>query len=186
MEILTIFFIGLAVYFVPTIVAVARGHRNATAIGVLNLLLGWMLVPWVIALVWACLADQTQQAPSAQLAPPLARAPPPIRSAEALAREAASVRDENLTVGVVIVAIPLLAVAIIIWAMQIQTVTLTKIDAGADRDNPNPSVQSAQPTSQPSQRKATRDWEAIKREAERVQRCREGGPSRDKAQGCEG
>lgn len=40
-------------YFIPALVASSRGHKNAAAIFVLNLLLGWMLIPWVLALVWA-------------------------------------------------------------------------------------------------------------------------------------
>ncbi len=43
----------VAVYFLPYIVALFGGHHNAVAIFVLNLLLGWLLIPWVIALVWA-------------------------------------------------------------------------------------------------------------------------------------
>jgi hypothetical protein len=92
---LIVFFIGLAIYFVPTIVARTRGHRNAMAIGVLNLLLGWMLVPWVIALVWACLADQARAEVLDAQQPRAPRVPPPSRSAEQLAREAASIRREN-------------------------------------------------------------------------------------------
>ena len=42
---------GLALYFLPTIVG--RDKRNAGAIFTLNLLLGWTLVGWVVALVWA-------------------------------------------------------------------------------------------------------------------------------------
>src|SRR5262249_14514948 len=45
-------------------------HRRQTAaICVLNIFLGWTLVGWVIALVWACMKDQPQQllqAPSPQ------------------------------------------------------------------------------------------------------------------------
>lgn len=41
----------LGVYFLPTIVA--GRHRNSSAIFILNLLLGWTFVGWVIALVWA-------------------------------------------------------------------------------------------------------------------------------------
>jgi hypothetical protein len=42
----------IALYFAPTVVAVIRG-REVVAIGVLNLLLGWTIVGWVGALVWA-------------------------------------------------------------------------------------------------------------------------------------
>lgn len=46
----------LAVYFLPAIIAGGRHHHNSTAIFVLNMLLGWTLLGWVIALVWACTA----------------------------------------------------------------------------------------------------------------------------------
>jgi hypothetical protein len=48
----------LFLYFVPTFVAGGRGHRQAVAIGVLNALLGWTVVGWVGALVWACMKDK--------------------------------------------------------------------------------------------------------------------------------
>jgi Superinfection immunity protein len=47
--------LGLAFYFLPAIIA--RNKRNATAIFWLNFLLGWSLVGWVIALVWALTND---------------------------------------------------------------------------------------------------------------------------------
>jgi hypothetical protein len=47
----------LMTYFLPFIVAVNRRHVNRLAIGVLNLLLGWTLLGWVAALVWACTAS---------------------------------------------------------------------------------------------------------------------------------
>ena len=45
--------IALAVYFLPAIVAACRGHQNTAAIFILDLLLGWSFVGWVVALVWA-------------------------------------------------------------------------------------------------------------------------------------
>jgi hypothetical protein len=50
--------IGFAVYFLPTLVGVRK--RNLPAIFVLNLLLGWTLIGWVAALVWATTSDQPQ------------------------------------------------------------------------------------------------------------------------------
>lgn len=44
-------------YFVPTIVAIRRRHRNRMAVLVLNLALGWTLLGWVVALVWANTSD---------------------------------------------------------------------------------------------------------------------------------
>lgn len=43
----------LAVYLIPTIIAFARGHASKWGIGVLNIVLGWSLVFWVVALIWA-------------------------------------------------------------------------------------------------------------------------------------
>ncbi|MCA8255863.1 superinfection immunity protein [Burkholderia sp. AU31624] len=44
---------GLCCYFLPTIIAIVRGHHNQNAIAVLNTCLGWTLVGWVASLVWA-------------------------------------------------------------------------------------------------------------------------------------
>jgi ribosomal protein S27E len=51
---LVVALISLAVYFLPTIIAVVGTHHNAGAILVLNLFLGWTFLGWVVALVWAC------------------------------------------------------------------------------------------------------------------------------------
>lgn len=42
----------LAVYLIPTIIAFARGHVSKWGIGVLNIVLGWSLIFWVVALIW--------------------------------------------------------------------------------------------------------------------------------------
>lgn len=47
-------------YFLPSFVARAQRHRNSVAIFALNLLLGWTLLGWVAALVWA-LVDQRKE-----------------------------------------------------------------------------------------------------------------------------
>lgn len=44
---------ALAVYLIPTIIAFARGHASKWGIGVLNIVLGWSLVFWVVALIWS-------------------------------------------------------------------------------------------------------------------------------------
>jgi hypothetical protein len=48
---------GLAVYFLPSMVGFSQHKRNAGAILILNLLLGWTLIGWIVALVWACTHD---------------------------------------------------------------------------------------------------------------------------------
>jgi hypothetical protein len=45
--------LGIWIYFTPAIVAYRRGHLNRQAILMLNLVAGWFIVPWIIALVWA-------------------------------------------------------------------------------------------------------------------------------------
>jgi Superinfection immunity protein len=45
--------VGVLVYFFPTLIAMVRLRENTMAICALNLFLGWSLVGWVLALVWA-------------------------------------------------------------------------------------------------------------------------------------
>lgn len=40
-------------YFLPSIVAEINKHRQFQAISTLNLLLGWTLIGWIIALIWS-------------------------------------------------------------------------------------------------------------------------------------
>lgn len=50
---LFIILLGLALYVLPSGLALQRGHPNAAAIVVVNLLLGWTFVGWVAALAWS-------------------------------------------------------------------------------------------------------------------------------------
>ncbi len=59
--------VGFALYMAPWGVASMRRHQNSAAIGVLNFLLGWTVIGWIGALVWAATAvDPTRQRPKAQ------------------------------------------------------------------------------------------------------------------------
>jgi hypothetical protein len=40
-------------YLLPCAIAYYNDHRNTTAITIVNLFLGWTLIGWVAALVWA-------------------------------------------------------------------------------------------------------------------------------------
>ncbi|MBU4467355.1 MAG: superinfection immunity protein [Candidatus Omnitrophica bacterium] len=40
-------------YFLPTLIAFLRQHKNKLAIFLLNLLLGWTVLGWVVSLVWS-------------------------------------------------------------------------------------------------------------------------------------
>jgi Superinfection immunity protein len=46
--------LGLAAYFAPTIVAWLRHVPNAGSVTVINVLLGWTLIGWAVALAMAC------------------------------------------------------------------------------------------------------------------------------------
>jgi hypothetical protein len=48
---------GFLIYFLPTIVALVRHKRNVVSVLLLNLFLGWTLIGWIIALVWASTVD---------------------------------------------------------------------------------------------------------------------------------
>jgi uncharacterized membrane protein len=45
--------LSLLIYFAPTFIAIFRKHPNWAALSILNFFLGWTLVGWVVALVWA-------------------------------------------------------------------------------------------------------------------------------------
>ena len=52
-------FFGLpfVMYFLPSIIALARSKRDTLAIFLLNLFLGWSVIGWIVALVWAVKSD---------------------------------------------------------------------------------------------------------------------------------
>ena len=51
------FGVGFFMYFLPSIVALLRNKRDTLAIFLLNLFLGWSVVGWIVALVWAAKND---------------------------------------------------------------------------------------------------------------------------------
>lgn len=60
---LTVF--GAVAYVIPSIIAIRRKHHSVGAIIAVNLLLGWSLIGWVIALVWSL----TDPSPTVRVAP---------------------------------------------------------------------------------------------------------------------
>jgi hypothetical protein len=54
---LPFFGLGFVMYFLPSIIAFARSKRDTAAIVLLNFFLGWTLIGWVVALVWAAKND---------------------------------------------------------------------------------------------------------------------------------
>lgn len=48
-----LFIVGFVIYFLPSIIAAQSKKTNANAVCILNIFLGWTLVGWVVALIWA-------------------------------------------------------------------------------------------------------------------------------------
>lgn len=71
-----IFAISIALYFLPVIVAQSRRHKNLDAIVVLDVILGWTILGWVIALVWS-FTSNTKTAAIKSSASQAAQATPP-------------------------------------------------------------------------------------------------------------
>jgi len=53
-------------YFLPTIIAILRKKTNVAAILLINFLLGWTVVGWIVALVWAVSTERVDQIASTQ------------------------------------------------------------------------------------------------------------------------
>jgi Superinfection immunity protein/zinc-ribbon domain len=83
-------------YFLPTIIAIAKKKRNAGAIALLNIFLGWTIIGWIVAMVWAFTADaptvtitNVSNYPSAP--PPAIPAPPTMGAAQGTGASPAAV-----------------------------------------------------------------------------------------------
>ena len=44
---------AMYVYFIPSIIAAKRNHKNFMGIFILNLAGGWTILAWIAALIWA-------------------------------------------------------------------------------------------------------------------------------------
>lgn len=63
---LPFFGFGFLAYFLPTIIALVRERHDKFSIFMLNFFLGWSLIGWVIALIWACKSDRAVYVQSPQ------------------------------------------------------------------------------------------------------------------------
>ena len=70
-------------YFLPSIVAFARNKRDTAAIVLLNFFLGWTMIGWVVALVWAVKTDVSDgSAVSSSVSASVARKPASYASSD--------------------------------------------------------------------------------------------------------
>jgi hypothetical protein len=49
--------VSLALYFLPTIIVLARRKKNVLGPILVNILLGWTVIGWIVALIWALTVD---------------------------------------------------------------------------------------------------------------------------------
>ncbi|MGI8667239.1 MAG: superinfection immunity protein [Jatrophihabitans sp.] len=57
--VLTVLTLG---YLLPWAIAASRGKSNSLAVGLINFLLGWTVIGWIVSLVMACGAHQQRMA----------------------------------------------------------------------------------------------------------------------------
>lgn len=51
--------IAVLIYIIPSIISWNR--KRGTGIAALNILLGWTVIGWIIALIWALSADKVEK-----------------------------------------------------------------------------------------------------------------------------
>jgi len=49
---------SLALYLLPTIIVLARRNKNVLGPILVNVLLGWTIIGWIVALIWALTVDE--------------------------------------------------------------------------------------------------------------------------------
>ena len=60
------FIILSLIYFFPTMICLLRRHNNKIPIFIVNILLGWTFIGWVVALVWSFTSNTENQATNNQ------------------------------------------------------------------------------------------------------------------------
>jgi hypothetical protein len=70
----------LLFYFIPSFIAMFRGHPQDSPIFIVNLTLGWTVIGWIAALAWSVShIDRSPKTIVQVVGPPNDRAPPPPR-----------------------------------------------------------------------------------------------------------
>lgn len=54
----------LILYFLPSINAKSRHHNNTAAIVMLNVLLGWTVAGWIVAMIWSMTDNRKAATPT--------------------------------------------------------------------------------------------------------------------------
>jgi uncharacterized membrane protein len=57
MEVQILIILIALVYFMPTLAAIAREHKRGWGVLILNVLLGWTILGWMLLLAYALLSE---------------------------------------------------------------------------------------------------------------------------------
>jgi hypothetical protein len=58
---MSFFLFVCAMYWLPTLIAVVRRTPSAMGVAALNFFLGWTVIGWIVALVWALASSPVPQ-----------------------------------------------------------------------------------------------------------------------------
>jgi uncharacterized membrane protein YjdF len=61
---LILLFVGLAVYFLPTVLALHRNCHATSLIAIINVLAGWTIIGWFAAMGWAAMGKAEAYSPT--------------------------------------------------------------------------------------------------------------------------
>lgn len=88
------FVFGPALYLLPTYEAWKRDHKSLSSIALLNIFLGWTVIGWIVAIVWACKSQVQDVAVVHAYSAPSAPAPAPAPASAPVPAPASTVTDE--------------------------------------------------------------------------------------------
>lgn len=97
---LSVFVTIPALYLLPAYEAWSRQHQNKSAIGLLNLFLGWTLIGWVVSAVWAFKQAETPAAVSESTAQSSAPTLSPTNSSGRAIKECPFCAEEILAAAI--------------------------------------------------------------------------------------
>ena len=52
-QVVLIFALAVVTYIFPALMAFRRGHPGRNGVLILNILIGWTVIGWIVALIWA-------------------------------------------------------------------------------------------------------------------------------------
>jgi len=55
------FFVFLGLHFLPTFVALLRRNQHTLLIFILNILVAWTVIGWIVLLVWAAVGEERRE-----------------------------------------------------------------------------------------------------------------------------